>query len=229
MSAGESRYGAEGFSPNPPLDDDTDSLRTSRDLLRDARYLDSRAAAESNVDICSIYARAAIIMGFATIEAVTNDALAEILHLLTGEIPAGRRREPPWRHFAGRSARRVDSLLRNGAFRRKRDYVLGQIQRTTGKTLEPSLAEGIERLRDWRNRIVHMNDSYRPDRYKPMLDAAETKRLAGEASGCAGRYLDFVSRAFAEIALPIRTLALAPVGATGRPRQSASARGNLSP
>lgn len=193
-----------------PADDARIFQRTSGDLLRDIRYLDGRVAAESDPDICSVYARATIIMAFAAIEAITNDGLAEILALMTSEIPAGRRREPPWRHFAGRSARRVDSLLRNGSFRRKRKYVLDQIRRTTGNAVEPSLADSIERLYDLRNRVVHVSTIYRPERYEPMLDAGEAKRMAAEASGCARRYLDFVSRAFAEIALPIRTLARTP-------------------
>jgi hypothetical protein len=178
----------------------------SGDLLRDVLYLDERLSTEANPEICSIYARATIIMGFAAIEAATNDALATIHELLTQAVPAARKREPPWRHFAGRSARRVDSLLRRGTFPKKRAYLLGQIARTTGNLLTVDMIQAIERLRDYRNRIVHMSYARRPERYAPMLDAERAKNMAAEASGCARGYLDFVSREFSTLRLPIPTL-----------------------
>lgn len=60
------------------------------DLLRDVLYLDERLSTEANPDICSIYARATIIMGFAAIEAATDDALATIHELLKTDIPDDR-------------------------------------------------------------------------------------------------------------------------------------------
>jgi hypothetical protein len=75
----------------------------SGDLLRDVLYLSGRAAKEKDKAQRGIYARAAIVMSVATIEAVTNDVLATIFELLRDSIPSECTGEPPWSHFRGRS------------------------------------------------------------------------------------------------------------------------------
>ena len=98
----------------------------SGDLLRDVVYLQGRTATEKNRTVRGIYARSTIVMGVATIEAVTNDALATIYELLTDSIPSECVGEPPWCYFIGRSTRRIASLLRKASFAKKRNYVLYQ-------------------------------------------------------------------------------------------------------
>ncbi len=178
----------------------------SGDLLRDVIYLQGRAAKEKNQTVRGIYARAAIVMSVATIEAVTNDALATIYDLLTDSIPSECTDEPPWRYFIGRSTRRIASLLRRGSFAKKRDYVLGQIERLMGDMLEEPLVKDIDRLVLFRNRIVHMSYQERPGRYRPLLNTAQMTHMAALAGDCARRYLDFLSYSFSELNLPIRTI-----------------------
>jgi hypothetical protein len=178
----------------------------SGDLLRDVIYLRGCAARERNKTVRGVYARAAIVMGVATIEAVTNDALATICELLTDSIPSDCIGEPPWCHFKGRSTRRIAALLRRGSFAKKRYYVLGQVERVTGYVLEEQLAKDIDRLVLFRNRIVHMSYQERPGKYQPLLNAAQMLPLAALAADCARHYLDFLSEAFSELKLPIRTI-----------------------
>lgn len=178
----------------------------SGDLLRDVIYLQGRAAKENNKTARGIYARAAIVMGVATIEAVTNDALATIYELLTDTIPSECIGEPPWCYFMGRSTRRIAALLQRGSFAKKREYVLGQIERVTGYVLEEQLAKDIDRLVLFRNRIVHMSYQERPGKYQPLLNTAQMLPLAALAANSARHYLDFLSEAFSEIKLPIRTI-----------------------
>lgn len=178
----------------------------SGDLLRDVAYLQGRAAKEKGRTIRGIYARAAIVMSVATIEAVTNDALATIYELLTDNIPSECAGEPPWCYFMGRSIRRIASLLRRGSFAKKRHYVLGQIERLTGDLPEETLLKDIDRLVLFRNRIVHMSYQERPDRYRSMLNTGQAAHIAALASDCARYYVEFLSYEFSELNLPIRTI-----------------------
>jgi hypothetical protein len=178
----------------------------SGDLLRDVVYLQGRIAKEKNRTVRGIYARAAIVMGVATIEAVTNDALASIYELLTDSIPFECRREPPWCYFIGRSTRRIGALLRSGKFARKRAYVLDQIERLTGEVLEESVVKNIDRAVLFRNRIVHMSYYDRPNNYRSLLNTGQVAHMAEMAMGCARSYLDFLSYEFSELDLPIRTI-----------------------
>jgi len=178
----------------------------SGDLLRDVTYLQGRAAKEKNRTIRGIYARATIVMSAATIEAITNDALATIYELLTDTIPSECAGEPPWCYFLGRSDRRIASLLRKGSFTKKRDYLLDQIERLTGNVLEKSLIKDIDRLMVFRNRIVHMSYQEKPKRYGSMLNAGQAAHIAVLGGRCAHQYLDFLSYEFSELSLPIRTI-----------------------
>lgn len=178
----------------------------SGDLLRDVMYLQGRAATEANKTIRGIYARAAIVMGVATIEAVTNDALATIYELMTDTMPSECAGEPPWCYFRGRSARPIAALLRKGSFAKKRAYVLGQIERASGHVLEERLVKDIDRLVIFRNRIVHMSFQARPSKYKPLLNTAQMAHVASLANDTARYYLDFLSETFSDINLPIRTI-----------------------
>ena len=178
----------------------------SGDLLRDVWYLQGRAVQEESRAIRGIYARAAIVMSVATIEAVTNDALATIYELLMDSIPSECVGEPPWCYFEGRRTRRIASLLRRGSFAKKREYVLGQIERCTGDVFEEQLIKDIDRLVLFRNRIVHMSYQYRPDRYRSLLNTGQVAHIAASANKCAHHYMDFLSYEFSELNLPIRTI-----------------------
>src|ERR1700759_5647190 len=68
----------------------------SGDLLSDVYYLEEQIARATDDRVRGIYARATIVMSFASIEAITNDALATIYALLTDGIPAGSKKLPPW-------------------------------------------------------------------------------------------------------------------------------------
>lgn len=178
----------------------------SGDLLHDVIYLQKHAGRESNKAVGGIYARAAIVMGVAAIEAVTNDALATIHELLTDSIPSECVSEPPWRYFMGRSARRVARLLQSGSRLRKRDYVLEQIERVNGYVFERQLLKDVDRLVHFRNRIVHMNYQERPGKYQPVLSAGQMLPLAELAADSTRHYVETVRESFSEMKLPIRTI-----------------------
>jgi hypothetical protein len=178
----------------------------SGDLLHDVIYLQKRAAKENNKTARGTYARAAIVMGVATIEAVTNDALATIYELLTDSIPSECISQPPWRYFMGRSTRRISRLLQRGSLLRKRDYVLEQIERVNGHFFEQQLIKDVDRLVPFRNRIVHMSYHERPGKYQPVLSAAQMLPLAALAADSARHYLESLSEEFSEMKLPIRTI-----------------------
>lgn len=178
----------------------------SGDLLRDVMYLQHRAAKEKNKTVRGIYARAAIVMGAAAIEAVTNDALATIYELMTDAMPSECAGEPPWCYFRGRSARPIATLLRRGSFAKKRAYVLGQIERASGHLLEEQILKDIDRLVTFRNRIVHMSFQAQPGKYKPLLNTAQMAHIAALAGDTTRYYLDFLSETFSELNLPIATI-----------------------
>jgi hypothetical protein len=178
----------------------------SGDLLRDVMYLRDCAAKEKNKTIRGIYARVAIVMGSATIEAVTNDALVTIYELMTDAMPSECAGEPPWCYFRSRSARPIATLLRRGSFAKKRSYVLGQIERASGHVLEEQILKDVDRLMTFRNRIVHMSFLAQPGKYKPLLNTAQMVHIAALAGDTARYYLDFLSETFSELKLPIPTI-----------------------
>jgi hypothetical protein len=67
----------------------------SGDLLSDVYFLEQQIARETDDRLRGIYARSTIVMSFATIEAITNDALATFFELLTDSIPPGSAKLPP--------------------------------------------------------------------------------------------------------------------------------------
>jgi hypothetical protein len=178
---------------------------SSGDLLSDVYFLEQQIARETDDRIRGIYARSTIVMSVATIEAITNDALATVYELLTDSIPPGSAKLPPWSYFVGRSTDRIKSLLRRGAFFRRQRYVLDQIKRTTGRSIDSGLAKEIDDLRNFRNGIVHMRFVEKRGRYDAVLDLGEVVNLARTASSTVQAYLDFVTTAFAELNLPIQT------------------------
>jgi hypothetical protein len=178
---------------------------TSGDLLSDVHFLAQRISRETDEALRGTYARSTIVMSFATIEAITNDALGTIYELMTAPVPAGSAKLPPWSYFAGRSHNRIKLLLRRGAFFRRQRYVLEQIKRTTGRRMDAALAKQIEDLRNFRNGIVHMSFVEKRGSYDAVHDAGELVDIASTASSTVQGYLDFVTTAFAELKLPIRT------------------------
>jgi hypothetical protein len=184
---------------------------TAGDLLSDVYFLEQQIARETDDRIRGIYARSTIVMSVATIEAITNDALTVIYDLMTESVPLECLKVPPRSHFKGRSTDRIRSLLRRGLFSRKQQYVLAQIERTTGHAMESALINEIDQLRSFRNRIVHM----RRDRYGANLDDSQAVLLAERAYSSARSYLDFLTTKFSELNLPIRTVR--PDGAERQP------------
>jgi hypothetical protein len=179
---------------------------SSGDLLSDVYFLEQQIARETDDRLRGIYARSTIVMSVATIEAITNDALTTIYELMTESVPSDRMKVPPWSHFKGRSTNRIKSLLRRGTFFRKQQYILGQIERTTGQTLEGALVKEIEQLRSFRNRIVHMSFVQKRDQYRAILNGSEAVLLAARAYSSARGYRDFLIAGFSELKLPIRTV-----------------------
>ncbi len=136
----------------------------SGDLLSDVYFLEQQIARETDDRLRGIYARSTIVMSFATIEAITNDALATIYELLTDSVPAGCAKLPPWSHFKGRSTDRIKSLLRRGAFFRRQRYVLDQIKRTTGRTMDSAPGKGDRAVEEFpeRDRAYELRREARP-------------------------------------------------------------------
>lgn len=178
----------------------------SGDLIYDVTFLQKRTAQAKNSKVRGIYARSTIVMSAATIEAITNDALATVYELLSDTIPFEISGEPPWVNFRGRSYRRIERLLLRGKFSKKRAYVLDLIYRRTGDELEKSVLDEIERVITFRNRIVHMNFQRKPNRHKALLNPAQAASIAAKAKECARDYLDFIGHNFSELKLPIRTI-----------------------
>jgi hypothetical protein len=178
----------------------------SGDLMLDVMYLQQQIALETKPKIKGVFARASIVMAVATIEAVTNDALATIYELLTDAIPSECIGEPPWCYFVGRSTKRIARLLTKGTFAEKRDYLLAQIERVTGDAIDPKLLKDIERLRTYRNRIMHMSFQERPGKYKSVLAPKDVSHIAKQVRSTAEHYLDYLSYEFGELKLPIPTI-----------------------
>lgn len=172
-------------------------------LLADVTHLAARATADDDPTRRAIYARAAIVMGMASIEAVTNDALGAMQALIAAPMPAGRADEPPWRHFAGRSAKYLAKMLNRKKYASRMDHVLAQIKRIEKTTIDEALVRDMERLRSARNRVLHMRRRHLPQRHQALMDVDEAARLAALAEGCARRYADFVAGAFARFGLPL--------------------------
>jgi hypothetical protein len=186
--------------PNPKSALPPDPVETG-DLLSDVYFLEQQIARESDDRIRGIYARSTIVMSVATIEAITNDALTAIYELMTDSAPLECMKVPPRSHFKGRSTDRIRSLLRKGSFSRKQQYILAQIERTTGQAMESALIKEIDQLRSVRNRIVHMRD-----RYRDVLDGSQAVLLAERAYSSARSYLDFLTTEFSRLNLPIQTV-----------------------
>jgi hypothetical protein len=179
---------------------------SSGDLLSDVYFLEQQIARETDDRIRGIYARSTIVMSVATIEAITNDALTTIYELMTDSVPSESVKVPPWSHFKGRSTNRMKSLLRRGSFFRKQQYILGQIERTTGQTLDGALVKEIEQLRNFRNQIVHMRFVQKRDQYRAILNGSEAVLLAERAYSSAKSYRDLLIAGFSALKLPIRTV-----------------------
>ncbi|HET9150000.1 MAG TPA: hypothetical protein VFO61_05910 [Alphaproteobacteria bacterium] len=205
--AASSEPAAANTNSAPPLDAPPASptrswlLPESGDLLRDVAHLQACLARAEEPEMRGVFARAAVVMGMAAIEAATNHALAAVAEVMRDKPPPDRAKTPPWRYFSGRSKRRVASLLRHGKFGSKRTYVLWQIERVIGKVPDESLTQAIDRLRHVRNRIVHSNYRHRPE--GEVVGEDDAQALAATAADCARRYRDFLKRGFAALALPL--------------------------
>ena len=148
-----------------------------------------------------VFVRAIVVMGMAAIEAATNHALTAIAEVMRDKPPPDRAKTPPWRHFSGRSKRRVASLLRHGKFASKCTYVLWQIERVTGTVPDESPTQAVDRLRHVRNRIVHSNYRHRPE--GEAGGEGDAQAVAATAADCARRYRDFLTGGFAALTLPL--------------------------
>jgi hypothetical protein len=174
------------------------------DLLADVAHLCELATQEQTPAARGTYARAAIVLALASVEAATNDALAAIHVLLKTSVPPGKASEPPWCHFEGRSHKYISRMLRRQRLQTRRTHVLAQIKRINRKTLGNKVIHDLNELARLRNRIVHMTYQSDPDKHQWLFDADEAVKAAALASGYAHHYVDFVIDEFAKFNLPIR-------------------------
>ena len=172
-------------------------------LLGDVVHLRQCAEAADPPDAGAVYARAVIVMSAATIEAAANDALATIFELMVAAAAPEQGRAPPWRYFRGRSADRVDLLMRHGTWAKRLDYVLETLARTIALDPPAGLAEAIQGLMRLRNRIVHMNYLRERAEDGPALSPADLAAQASIAGDTAARTVDFLRAAFVAMHLPI--------------------------
>jgi hypothetical protein len=145
-------------------------------------------------------------MAAATMEAITNDALASIYELMGDCIPQECLGEPPWCYFQGRTTAPIAALLNKGSFERKRDYVMTQIEEAIGCGPEEDLIQAVDWVTKFRNRIVHMSFQERPGKYKALLNTKTLSPLAKQACDAARRCLDFLRFAFDAMNLTLRTV-----------------------
>jgi hypothetical protein len=176
----------------------------SGDLIHDAEYFYGRAS-ELGGNETARNARAAIILGVAAIEAVSNDALVSIYELMIDTWPSECLTLEPWRSFRGRSDQPVARLLRRGSLPEKIRYLLKTLRRLTGDEitdLESNLRKSVQA----RNRILHMTYLWTPNKARPVLNVRQALHLAKIAAGTAREYIDSLAYTFDEIKLPIRTI-----------------------
>lgn len=172
-------------------------------LLGDVVHLRRCAAAAGPPEAGAAFARAAIVMSAATIEAATNDALATIFELMVASAAPDQGRAPPWRYFRGRSSDRVDLLMRHGTWIKRLDYVVETLARTIALAPPAGLPEAIQQVMRLRNRIVHMNYLRERAEDGPPLSPADLAAQAAIAADTAAGTVDFLRGAFEAMHLPI--------------------------
>jgi hypothetical protein len=114
-------------------------------VRRYALYFGERAAGEPDAKLAARYARAAIILSAAVIEAISNDALVSIYELLVDAWPSECAGREPWRSFKGRSEQPIVPLIHRGNLPKKVKYLAGHLSRITGRDLT-ELNEDLKKL-----------------------------------------------------------------------------------
>jgi hypothetical protein len=173
------------------------------DLLADVAHLCALAMREQKPVLRGTYARAAIVLGLAAIEAVTNDALAAMQMLIKSTVTAEQARLPPWCHFEGRSHKYIARMLRRSRSRTRRAHVLSQIKRVNRRVLGAKELAELDALARLRNRIVHMTFQSSPAEYQRLFDVNEAVKAAALARACAQHYVEFVAGEFEKFNLPL--------------------------
>jgi len=176
----------------------------SGDLIRDAEYFYRRASELSGIEKAR-NARAAIILGVAAIEAISNDALVSIYELMIDTWSSECLTLEPWRSFRGRSDQTVARLLERGSLPQKIRYLLRTLRRLTGDEIAD--LEGNHRKSvQARNRILHMAYLWTPNRARPILNVRQALHLAKVVVETAREYIGSLAYTFDDIKLPIRTI-----------------------
>jgi hypothetical protein len=177
----------------------------SGDLIHDARYFGEAAAIASNSKERGRYARAAIALGVAAIEAFSNDALVSIYELLIDLWPSECVGYEPWRSFASRSHRPIVYLLTRGSLPKKVKYLIGHLRRISLEDLT-DLERNIGIVIQARSRVLHMAYLLQPRKASPVLEARQAVHLAKLTIETAQEYIGLLADVFEEIHLPIRTI-----------------------
>jgi hypothetical protein len=194
----------DGVPPPVKPDQPVRPLAEAGDLLTDVSHLCELATGAQNGAMRGTYARAAIVLALAAVEAATNDALAAIHTLLRTNVAPDKAQQPPWCHFEGRSHKYISRMLRRQRLQTRRTHVLAQIKRINRKTLSNRMLADLNELARLRNRIVHMTYQSDPDKHQWLFDADEAVKAAALARGYAHHYVDFIIDEFAKFSLPIR-------------------------
>jgi len=178
----------------------------SGDLLGDAKYFLEQAKAARELRIRARHGRAALVIGVAAIEAITNDGLAAIYQLLGEDWPSEVINHPPCCYFRRTSPKPVERLLKRGKLIKKIEYLRRHINRLTYVTPAEDLWSRLGQVVQARNRVVHMTYLLNPNKYPSVLRAREVAHTATVAYETASEYISFLREGFEEIKLPIETI-----------------------
>ncbi len=180
-----------------------------RDLLADSEYFAGKiqkVKARKPSPEQGMYARAAVILSVAAIEAASNDALASIKGLLGDQWPSGHVKDAPWKHFRGLSYDKVKRLLERGRLERKIQYVLARIERGTGSSPSGNFLARLRQSVLIRNRILHFRSLTQPKKVRSILDPNQIGHNANLAVETAREYLDLLEEGFEEMNLQIAAI-----------------------
>jgi hypothetical protein len=175
------------------------------ELLEDAQDFTQRSSAATNPQEKGRFGRAAVILAAATVEAVSNDALATIVDFHGESWPAEHRDDPPWVHFRGRSERVPARLLNRGRIEKKSDYLLDLVWRSSPVPMFRDFDQRLAILAKMRNRIAHMTSLSQPN-HIPSISGAQIAYMAQQATETASDYVWYLEEGLASMKLPIQVL-----------------------
>jgi hypothetical protein len=173
------------------------------ELLEDAQDFTERSSAVKNPQEKGRFGRAAVILAAATVEAVSNDALATIVDFHGESWPAEHRDDPPWVHFRGRSERVPARLLDRGRIDKKSDYLLDLVWRSSPVPIIADVDRRLAVLAKMRNRIAHMKSLSRPN-HMPSITGAQIAHIGKQAAETASDYVWYLEEGLGSMKLPIQ-------------------------